>query len=152
MREMMIDDLNDEEDEENEIIENDQPRIKWYLIDTDRNFCKCWNFLITLLTIYNLVVTPLVMVFPDIYQDCIRNNEVVEEIVDDQKCDFYEARTTSQSNLVKIEIGIDVIYIVEILFCFVKKTLGNKDLRDIALNYITGYFFFDAVSVLPLFF
>ena len=100
MREMMIDEINEDDEEENEIVENDQPRIKWYLIDTERNFCKAWDFLITLLTIYNLIVVPIVLVFPEIY--------------------IGESNT-----LVKIEVGIDIIYFLEILFCFVKKTLGN---------------------------
>ena len=46
----------------------DQPRIEWYLIDTERNFAKTWEFLINLVTIYNLIMTPFIMTFPDVYQ------------------------------------------------------------------------------------
>ena len=49
---------------------DNQQKIKWYLIDTERTFCKVWDFLITCLTIYNLLFTPFVMVFPDIYTSC----------------------------------------------------------------------------------
>lgn len=66
---MMIDDIQDDEDDDNQIIDNQQ-KIKWYLIDTERNFCKAWNFLITILTIYNLIVTPFIMVFSEVYQTC----------------------------------------------------------------------------------
>jgi len=67
LREMMIDDIQDDDDEDNQLNIDSQPKIKWYLIDTERNFCKFWNFLITCTTIYNLIVTPIVLVFPTIY-------------------------------------------------------------------------------------
>ena len=63
LREMMIDDIQDDDDDENQIVDNQQ-KIKWYLIDTERTFCKVWDFLITCLTIYNLLITPFVLVFP----------------------------------------------------------------------------------------
>jgi len=46
------------------------PRTKWYLIDTDGTFCKVWDSIITLLTMYTLYVTPFLLVFPGIYQTC----------------------------------------------------------------------------------
>ena len=69
LREMMIDDIQDDDDDENQIVDNQQ-KIKWYLIDTERTFCKVWDFLITCLTIYNLLATPFIMVFPEIYTTC----------------------------------------------------------------------------------
>jgi hypothetical protein len=67
LREMMIDDIQEDDEEESQIVEQSVTKIEWYLIDTDRNFCKVWNFLITIVTIYNLLVTPMILVFPDIY-------------------------------------------------------------------------------------
>ena len=67
LKEMMIDDVNEDANEDNNIVEN-QEKLKWYLIDTERTFCKIWDFLITILTIYNLFVVPIVLVFPDVYQ------------------------------------------------------------------------------------
>jgi hypothetical protein len=64
---MMIDDIQEDDEEESQIVEQSVTKIEWYLIDTDRNFCKVWNFLITIVTIYNLLVTPMILVFPDIY-------------------------------------------------------------------------------------
>ena len=69
LKEMMIDDINEEADEEIQSIEN-QPKLKWYLIDTERTFCKVWNFMITILTIYSLIVVPFILVFKDVYEYC----------------------------------------------------------------------------------
>ena len=69
LKEMMIDDINEEAEDEIQSIEN-QPKLKWYLIDTERTFCKVWNFMITILTIYSLFVVPFVLVFHDVYEYC----------------------------------------------------------------------------------
>jgi hypothetical protein len=37
------------------------------LIDTERTFCKVWNFLITMITIYTLFVSPYIMTFKGVY-------------------------------------------------------------------------------------
>jgi hypothetical protein len=68
LKEMMIDDINEDANEDSTVNEN-QPKLKWYLIDTERTFCKVWNFLITILTIYSMFVAPFVIVFSDVYQD-----------------------------------------------------------------------------------
>lgn len=69
LKEMMIDDINEEADEEIQSIEN-QPKLKWYLIDTERTFCKVWNFMITMITIYSLFVVPFILVFGEVYEYC----------------------------------------------------------------------------------
>ena len=69
LKEMMIDDINDEAEEDTTQNEN-LPKIAWYLIDKERNFCKVWNFMITILTIYTLFVTPFIVVFPTVYEWC----------------------------------------------------------------------------------
>ena len=69
LKEMMIDDINEDADEENQIIDS-VPKLKWYLIDSERTFCKIWDFIITLLTMYTLFITPFLLVFPDEYQTC----------------------------------------------------------------------------------
>jgi hypothetical protein len=69
LKEMMIDDINEDADEENQIIDS-QPKLKWYLIDTERTFCKVWNFVITMLTIYTLFVSPFILTFKDVYLIC----------------------------------------------------------------------------------
>lgn len=51
-----------------------------------------------------------------------------------------------------IEFTIDVIYTLEILLNFLKKTRANKDLKSIGMNYMLGYFAFDAISTIPHFF
>ena len=48
-----------------------------------------------------------------------------------------------------IEFTIDVIYTLEILLNFLKKSRANKDLKSIARNYLLEYFAFDALSTIP---
>lgn len=69
LREMMIEDIQDDDDDET-LSPDNQKRIKWYLIDTEKTFCKVWDFLITLITIYELFVVPIIMVFPELYVTC----------------------------------------------------------------------------------
>lgn len=82
LKEMMIDDINEDADEENQIIDS-VPKLKWYLIDSDRTFCKIWDFIITLLTMYTLFVSPFLLVFPKVYQTC-----VPEDSFDKEDCEF----------------------------------------------------------------
>jgi len=63
LKDMMIDDINEDADEENQIVDS-QPKLKWYLIDSERTFCKFWNFLITWVIIYSLFATPVWFAFP----------------------------------------------------------------------------------------
>ena len=156
----MIDDIQDEDEDEGQIVDN-QMKIKWYFIDTERTFCKCWDFLITCLTIYNLLVTPLILVFPEIYTSCkIIPNKIGGEVIGldasdipqgEQECasGIYEFATPEQRTLKNIELGIDIIYSVEILFCFVKRTMAKRELNTIIKSYIQTYFIFDAVSTIP---
>jgi len=69
LKEMMIDDINEDADEENQIIDS-VPKLKWYLIDSERTFCKIWDFMITLLTMYTLFIAPFMLVFPEVYITC----------------------------------------------------------------------------------
>ena len=140
LKEMMIDDINENADEENQIIDS-VPKLKWYLIDSERTFCKVWDFIITILTIYTSFVTPFLLVFPEVYQTCVP--ETSNKRADCKAVEPY------QLNLNKIEMAIDIIYFVEILLNFVKKTMAYKDFRKIAKNYITGYFIIDVVATIP---
>ena len=88
LKEMMIDDINEDADEDNQIIDS-QPKLKWYLIDTERTFCKVWNFIITILTIYTLFVTPFLLVFPYIYMskcDDIEESERSLDLIKQRTC------------------------------------------------------------------
>ena len=140
LKEMMIDDINEDADEENQIIDS-VPKLKWYLIDSERTFCKIWDFIITLLTMYTLFITPFLLVFPKVYQTC-----VPEDSFNKEDCEFKEE---SQKHLYKIEMAIDIIMFIDILLNFVKKTRAHKELKTIAINYISGYFFFDVVATIP---
>ena len=136
LKEMMIDDINDDEHEENEITNDD--KLAWYLIDTDKTFCKVWNFMITCLIIYSLFVTPYVMVFQDVYMNY------------DSETDSYQAESSRQKSLVKMEYFIDIVYFIEIIFNFVKKTRAHTDVQTIAVSYMSGFFVFDVIGTIPV--
>lgn len=137
LKEMMIDDINEEADEEIQSIEN-QPKLKWYLIDTERTFCKVWNFMITILTIYSLFVVPVILVFPDVYEHCEGGAKTctADKLVKTQ-------------TLYKIELIIDIIYLMEIVLNMLKKTRAHKEIESIAYNYFTGYCIFDVTGTIP---
>jgi hypothetical protein len=57
LRNNVIDEINEESEQESQQEKGGQS-IKWYLIDSDGTFCFIWNFGITILTIYTLIVAP----------------------------------------------------------------------------------------------
>jgi hypothetical protein len=132
----MIDDINDDDDDESQIIENPS-KIKWYLIDTEKNPCIVWNFFITLLIIYNLVVFPFIVVFKDVYTTCDTGT---------QECVF---TGSTQNTLYKIELAIDIIQTIEIFLNFIKYSRAHKDFSSISSSYLQGYFIFDFIGTIP---
>ena len=150
LKEMMIDDIDGEAEEETPQAESQQ-KLEWYLIDTDRTFCKVWNLLITILTIYTLFVTPFVVVFPTVYEWCETTNN---DLIEFDECPEGEDSPGWKKNqtLFKIELAMDIIYFIEILMNFVKKSRAHKDLQAIANNYLFGYFLFDVVATIPCLF
>lgn len=159
----MIEDIQDDDDDETMNPDN-QKRIKWYLIDTERTFCKTWDFMITCLTIYELFVVPVIMVFPQLYVSCLNvNTDITKpiglDLLDVQASDgdpnklcasgVYGAVEDNQRTLKSIELAIDIIYSIEIILCFVKKTIGRRELRQIVTNYLRTYFIFDLIGTVP---
>jgi len=68
-KDRMIDAINEDDDSE---VETDlEPKLAWYLIDSDKTFCKTWDFIVVMFTIYPLFVSPFILVFPEVYQTCI---------------------------------------------------------------------------------
>lgn len=61
----------------------------------------------------------------------------------------YDFTTVSQQNLKKIELAIDIIYTIEIMFCFVKRTLSRRDIKQISMHYLKSYFIFDVIATIP---
>lgn len=112
LKEMMIDDINEDANEDSQV-SNTLEKTKWYLIDTEKTFCKVWNFIITILIIYSLFVAPYVLVFSDVYNAY------------DEATDTYFIETSMQKTLSDIETVIDVIYLFEIMLKFVKKTRAH---------------------------
>ena len=62
----MLDDITEQNDDETLTLES-TPRLKWYMLDTEKSYVKVWDFIITSLIIYSLFITPYIMVFPCVY-------------------------------------------------------------------------------------
>jgi len=67
LKEMMIDEIPEDVNDSNQNNNKDKGEIPWYMINTERTFCKVWDFFITLLIIYDLIVVPFVLIFPEVY-------------------------------------------------------------------------------------
>lgn len=146
LKEMMIDDINnDESNETNQNNESQTVKIRWYLIDSNKAFCKTWNFLITILTIYNMFVCPFIMVFPEFYSVEAQYKALEKDMPSNP------VRTKGQKNLRTIEFIIDSIYLVEIILNFFKRDVGKPTLLQIGKSYLKFYFIFDFLSIIPLF-
>ena len=163
LKEMMIDDINEEAEEETTATEN-QPKLKWYLIDRDRTFCKVWNFMITIIIIYSLFVTPYIFVFPEVFEWCERteNGATVVYNYRDFKtlangeieylCTPESAGYKNDKTLYEIDLIFDIIFFIEIILNFVKRSRAHRELKQIANNYLLGYFIFDVVGTMPCLF
>jgi len=153
LKEMMIDDINEEAEEETTTTEPQQ-KLKWYLIDRERTFCKVWNMMITLLLIYSLFVTPYILVFPNVYEYCSGG----KENFNDEQANWREAcikanfEIKNDETLQKIEMAFDIIYLIEIILNFFKRSRTEPTLQQIAQNYLLGYFVFDLVATVPCLF
>lgn len=159
LREMMIEDIQDDDEDDSMSSDNQNKKISWYLIDTERTFCKTWDFMITCLTIYELFVVPVIMVFPQLYVSCLEvDNPAVgldagsiENIGNSKICasGVYDSVTDNQKTLKNIELAIDIIYCIEICLCFVKKTIARDYIKKIVSNYMRFYFWFDVIGTIP---
>ena len=166
LKEMMIDDINEEAEEETTATEN-QPKLKWYLIDRDRTFCKVWNFMITIIIIYSLFVTPYIFVFPEVFEWCQVKDKTGKEVIYNYR-DFTTDDATGKvtylctgptstgyknnATLYEIDLIFDIIFFIEIILNFVKRSRAHRELKQIANNYLLGYFIFDVVGTMPCLF
>ncbi len=115
----MIEYMNEDQEEDNEVQTNAHLKVEWYKIHTESTFCKVWDFLIALVTIYSMFVTPYILIFPDIYNTC--------PCFGDDVC-TPDPAYPSKTYLVTIELAIDIIYIFEILLNFVKVTKTRTEI------------------------
>lgn len=132
LKEMMIDDINEEAEDETTTTEPQQ-KLKWYLIDRDRTFCKVWNMMITLLLIYNLFVAPFVLVFMEVYQWCEKTeagNVIIEPWTDE--CEANGFTSKKNETLYNIELAFDIIFLIEIILNFFKRHRTEPTLYLIA--------------------
>jgi hypothetical protein len=148
LKEMMIDDIN--EDAYEEVKTENMVKLRWYMIQADGRFCKIWDLIVTVATIVSLTFTPFILCFSNVYYYCpgsydIPNQQVVQTCDDDQKLHNSSLRT--------IEFFVDIIWLFEILFNFVKITKISIDVETVSKKYVfNGSFIFDFVAtIIPLF-
>lgn len=82
-------------------------------------------------------MTPFIIVFPDIYHTCNESGQECTQV------------TQTQKNLYTIEYVLDSIYLLDILLNFLKRTMACKDLKSIALNYLSTTFIPDVLATIP---
>jgi len=75
------------------------------------------------------------LVFDQVYEPCTDPND--------------ESTCKTDQTLSRIEMVIDIIYLVEIILNMLKKTRAHKDIESIAWNYLMGYFVFDVAGTIP---
>ena len=80
LKEMMIDDIAEEGNGESMQVENaNNNQITWYMINSYGTFNKVWEFIITLLIIYDHFAVPVLLVFPDVYQTKLPDGTFITE-------------------------------------------------------------------------
>ena len=65
----IIDDVEEDSDDE-----SPSKKLPWYLLDDESTFMIFWNFVINVITIYSLLVSPVILTFYDIYEYCLDND------------------------------------------------------------------------------
>lgn len=54
-------------------------KLPWYMMDKDGTVIKSWNFFITILLIYELLVNPFILAFPNTYSKRLENGSHIIE-------------------------------------------------------------------------
>lgn len=93
--------------------------------------------MITILIIYSLFVAPYILVFPTVYEYCTDEGNTAYTQSSNGSCsDSSFSYHDYNDTLRKIEMAIDIIYLMEILMNFVKKSRAYFTFQAISLNYI----------------
>jgi hypothetical protein len=109
--------------------------------------------MITLLLIYNLFVAPYVLVFMEVYEWCQEKKPDGEEYKPYyDECEANGHIAGKNDTLYKIELAFDIVFLIEIILNFFKRSRTEPTLYLIAYNYLLGYFFFDVIATLPCLF
>ena len=66
MKEKTLEEIGDT-DEKKEQEDDNIKKIPWYMIDSEKNFCKIWDLFITMVILYELIVVPFILVYPHFY-------------------------------------------------------------------------------------
>lgn len=103
----------------------------------------------TLIISYSLFITPLILVFPEIYVFCVHDDTELLETLTVQKCEANGGVLHKNFILSTLELIFDVFFCFEIFLNFFKKTLPFDTFQIISSRYFTTFFFFDIISTLP---
>ena len=137
----------EDNDEQKEVEDDKVNKIPWYMIDSQKNICRFWDLFITLIILYELIVVPFILVYPHFYQSMVKTQDGTYvygnplyyknvTIDDDGNYVYNTIVEHKDSHLRKIEIAIDIIYMIEICLNFVKMTPAYTRLDEISLNYL----------------
>ena len=158
---MMLDDITEQNDDETLTLESTQ-KLKWFMLDTERTPVKVWEFIINILIIYSLYITPFIIVFKCVYscflceKVCNSTTALASLIAFDYECvekyNYNCVDDSYQQTLQLVELFVDIILTFDIVLNFLKKTRINFTLKAIAFNYLTGYFIFDVIATIPFLF
>ena len=95
-----------------------------------------------------MIVSPFIVVYPTLYEECYDENR---KLIDCSNVpDSIEVvESVKNDTLYKIELIIDIIWVLEILMNFVKKTRLEKTIQEIAMKYLQGFFLIDVLATFP---
>ena len=111
--------------------QNDQgPQKPWYIIGLNNFYKQCWNLWVVFLLLYTAVVTPY-------------------------RCAFFTDEMLSKTDGFDfLERIVDISFIADIFINFVSAYEDNQgkviiNLKKIAFNYVTGFFWIDLLASFP---
>ena len=95
--------------------------LPWYLIDPGSTCARIQNLQIQVMTWSTLILTPLILTFPD---DLKEDLKILEWIV-------------------------DISWSVEIIMNFIVADASNRTFKAVAKSYLLGFFIFDIIATVP---
>ena len=95
--------------------------LPWYLVNPESTFARIQNIQVQVMTWSTLFITPLILTFPD---------------------DLKE-------KLLFLEWIVDISWSIEICMNFIVADKQNRTFKDVAKNYLYGFFIFDVIATIP---
>ncbi len=112
--------------------ENMENELPWYIISHKRTFNKVQDIQIQIMTWTTVIITPLILVF----------NMMDESLPPEKQANLSE-------RLLWLVWLNDISWCIEIILKFFTSTPTAHTFKEISLDYIKGFFFFDILATLP---